>query len=1809
CIIVPISFNTPTRLSRDDIYTALRTIDLEGSAENIHETPFLSTPIKQQPFPSIPYATPLISYLSPSIPYTSPSIAYASPSLNTSLQTPTHDRSASGINTLHNKSNLIPACLPTPNPSSPNFAARFCADVVQLVETGNKHKHSDTCYKYSNPKQGDKKSCRLRMPRKLVPVSTIDPDTGHISMRRSDPWINNFNEYLIAACRSNMDIKFIWSGSDAKALVYYITDYVTKMSLSFHDTFSLIQKSIASLKNLWHETDKESAIEKSRKLVLRCYNTLASQQELSGVQVASHLMNWGDHYTTHRFQGLFLIQTEKALQTQLNEMRAKRKLELEARAEAGKSIKEKFNQKGRSPNERYPFQKQHPQATTYLMMKYSQPHVPILYGPQIPRRDREDTRERYSRALLTLFVPWRTVADLCDMNQTWEDAFKSRQHLISVHSRMVIENIQLLHECKKDRDDHLLQVIAEAQTENDTIDPIILPVNQDVHGEYDADDTDDLLELLGSLDERTTAIATASAKSTENKYIEETIEAVEKVGRFTDINAHDQSSFNGIIDHIDQPLAPFISATPVLIRLNTKWQEQLKSEKERIRRSLITGNYDNDWDGTVNLDAAKCAVVTVVNSNNYNMNKLEKYGSILPVISVTTNFPTQKNIVDEFTLNREQRAAFMIITSHLDGDSRCRTGNFHKTSIHISKYTIFSGDNNGQLIMCVPGCGGTGKSQLICALTKYFLITKRMPMMRKLAPTGIAAAEIDGMTIHSFLGERRNSGKARTIKPGDSKLEKEWALVEYLLIDEMSMVGLTLLAKLNRIICAAKHADPQVPFGGINVIFFGDYLQYRPVYDAPLHTDFSLSPRTKSGKAPSENQIQQRVARSLILQINCVVKLTQQMRTQDLRYLQLLERLRHGQCNYDDYELLLTRVAGQPSVGSLCDPPWNKAPILVFRNEVRTQLNQKAAIHKAVQLGYAPMVCVAQDTCKGKQIEDQTLIKKLLELSDSKTEHLPGLLPLIPGMPVILTQNIAIELGLINGTNGIFRQFVYQVDSVSTNIISEAFPNNTQYVHRPLYALVEIARSKVKCNLDQLQPKLIPIPVMEQTFRIDIGDIIPKNKKPKSNRKAMLSIKRRALPLVPAYCITTHKSQGQTLNKVVIDLKLLNDTDDIAAVTLSFCIKLMKRDIIMIDEEDSRMSLTIKTMDDSDWCIVLEEVNKKETLWQALGLTWDRSSDNIQEVVEPRFIELVKAIGTHPKLLKFGFYMQPMACDNKVGILLEALKDNHSIQDLSTISPDLDLETAHAFAQVLMNNKILLSLDISTSYCGPPDERPTQHEPMKLECGIELARALRTTNLQRLGIQQIDNKVLEVILQSLPNTLVHLDLSDNNINENSIPIIRSYLETNGKTLNELILDDDLANQYLQSQESSSLSTVKIILNTSWAAQLYRYTKYTHAWMYEAEQIDWSLLITELSKPDTTLRHLNWCFEEDTNIILQSLQLPKSEIGDIGIQVLLNSLPKTLSKLEVEYNLITAKSLPFLLAFLKTHPTLKQISLLENGISSHSSMEVNVPDLMETIFEASNENHCICYLNINESPINDVSNAESGELYLWYLRDDHILELFHELKKFPDRNWSIRFAIGTRLTSIGYRRLRDILSSTISVVEFEIGANNMNEEAQVNFLGGLCNNKTLQKCNLSQSKLNPDALDYIGRFIQNNLTLTKLTLDSCEISDGGIVRLAKYLSESSLKELSLGSNSLGDRDCTSLLSSIPSTLTDLSISNNRITTSSLQTILTFLAINRTLKRLEISQNPIFIEDYWNLSNDAVWQQIVEASKQNGVCEIA
>ena len=103
-----------------------------------------------------------------------------------------------------------------------------------------------------------------------------------------------------------------------------------------------------------------------------------------------------------------------------------------------------------------------------------------------------------------------------------------------------------------------------------------------------------------------------------------------------------------------------------------------------------------------------------------------------------------------------------------------------------------------------------------------------------------------------------------------------------------------------------------------------------------------------------------------------------------------------------------------------------------------------------------------------------------IHLPDNRTELLPGLLLLVPNMTVLLTDNIACELGLSNGTQGIFRELIYddQEDLGDLKIKSDVFPSNTIYIRKPLYACVEINTSQVETTVESLPPKVIPIPLV-----------------------------------------------------------------------------------------------------------------------------------------------------------------------------------------------------------------------------------------------------------------------------------------------------------------------------------------------------------------------------------------------------------------------------------------------------------------------------------------------------------------------------------------------------------------------------------------------------------------------------------------------------------------------------------------------------------------------------------------------------------
>ncbi|CAM4849900.1 unnamed protein product, partial [Rotaria magnacalcarata] len=83
--------------------------------------------------------------------------------------------------------------------------------------------------------------------------------------------------------------------------------------------------------------------------------------------------------------------------------------------------------------------------------------------------------------------------------------------------------------------------------------------------------------------------------------------------------------------------------------------------------------------------------------------------------------------------------------------------------------------------------------------------------------------------------------------------------------------------------------------------------------------------------------------------------------------------------------------------------------------------------------------------------------------------------------------------------------------------------DSTKFITQPKYALVEFPNSKLDFSLSELEPKLIPIPNPTKSVK-------------DAKKFTKVPVRRKALPLIPAYSITTHKSQGQTLGKVIIDL-------------------------------------------------------------------------------------------------------------------------------------------------------------------------------------------------------------------------------------------------------------------------------------------------------------------------------------------------------------------------------------------------------------------------------------------------------------------------------------------------------------------------------------------------------------------------------------------------------------------------------------------------------------------------------------------------
>jgi hypothetical protein len=252
--------------------------------------------------------------------------------------------------------------------------------------------------------------------------------------------------------------------------------------------------------------------------------------------------------------------------------------------------------RGRPPNDRWLFHSDHPQYSTHLIMRRSFAVIPVLVGPAIPRYDREDTADRYARAILTLFHPWTTVLDICRLDQSWTEALNIGQNKFTSKSQRVISNIQLLHDCRRDRDSDLFQLVNQSiTTPKETIlsQPYI---------DLETDDVEEILQVLDTNADCSFSPTTHDADESNSpqarikrEYLDFTIANVIRSQRFSHITTNE--SFVEFINNKPHVLTTGAIVNEVLVRSATDediqqirvWQHHLKAQKDQMRHTLLFG--------------------------------------------------------------------------------------------------------------------------------------------------------------------------------------------------------------------------------------------------------------------------------------------------------------------------------------------------------------------------------------------------------------------------------------------------------------------------------------------------------------------------------------------------------------------------------------------------------------------------------------------------------------------------------------------------------------------------------------------------------------------------------------------------------------------------------------------------------------------------------------------------------------------------------------------------------------------------------------------------------------------------------------------------------------------------------------------------------------------------------------------------------------------------------------------------------------------------------------------------------------------
>jgi hypothetical protein len=676
-------------------------------------------------------------------------------------------------------------------------------------------------------------------------------------MKKLEQWINTFTPTLTYLLRCNTDVGSMLSGTSIKAVISYVTDYVTKPSLKTHQIFSSAYDVFEKNSELLGGNTEEKGA--ARKLLLKIVNALTSKMEIGSPMACLYLLENPDHYTSHIFvpfwwrtyvsevrrswpdpsenlntddinpidsddssdtdsvnsdnvtesddepgrnlgggtsecnadvnnlydelendqknrikidnnnykykvhiedtpipdtnvnkddndpdkvlllreQNNYIgqsniddyiyrpscynvlnlyqwIQTSsKRRKPRKNKNKRKNKScrddaaeDSDGESDAGSSDKETDNEWEdvdlENITKHQSFASDHPLYKTHEIicdMNKLDTVVPNILGGALPRSDSGD-REFYCMTMLTLFKPWRSGKMLKEENETWDQAFVS--YRFNDRDKEIMNNFNLRYECLDARDDYHSALKKKNRKfglhNSNNVNDTIFDSDSDVS-------EDDQYNTLadGSYEE----VGPVHLKTLRDMQQAESI--VRQAGWL--------KKCSGNLDAIN--------TDPIEVEdmLSSEWTSLVKEARASALKKK-QANIPNISESVV-------------------ANKLRDNVEIVDADYFKYNFKAKKeldnkivnDVVREFKLNKEQLRAFKIIANH----SNCVAPE--------------------QLKMYLGGMRGTGKSQVIKALITMFERKNESHRFVVLAPTGTAAALLNGSTYHSMLGVRSRRKK------------------------------------------------------------------------------------------------------------------------------------------------------------------------------------------------------------------------------------------------------------------------------------------------------------------------------------------------------------------------------------------------------------------------------------------------------------------------------------------------------------------------------------------------------------------------------------------------------------------------------------------------------------------------------------------------------------------------------------------------------------------------------------------------------------------------------------------------------------------------------------------------------------------------------------------------------------------------------------------------------------------------------------------------------------------------------------------